>query len=109
MTARLPRGIVPVLQTPFDESGGIDYESLARLIEDALRAGAAGFLSPAVASEVETLTGSERSRLLPFVAAQTRGRAALIAGCSSPDASECARLVAAAEQDYISGIGGERH
>lgn len=97
MIAPLPQGIVPVLQTPFDEHGGIDYESLARLIEDAIEAGAAGFLSPAVASEVGTLTAAERHRLAPFVAERIAGRAALIAGCSSGDAAECARLAAAAE------------
>jgi hypothetical protein len=30
----LPRGILPVLQTPFTEAGDLDYESLQRLIED---------------------------------------------------------------------------
>jgi len=97
MTAPLPHGIVPVLQTPFDENGAIDFESLARLIEDAIEAGAAGFLSPAVASEVGTLTAAERHRLAPFVVERIAGRAALIAGCSSADADECARLAAAAE------------
>ena len=94
MDSQLPRGIVPVLQTPFDASGAIDFESLARLIDAAVEAGAKGFLSPAVASEVSTLTAAERSQLLPFVARQS---ASLIAGCSSGDAAECARLAATAE------------
>lgn len=97
MLTRLPQGIVPVLQTPFDEHGAIDFDGLARLIEDAIEAGAMGFLSPAVASEVGTLSAAERHRLAPFVVERIAGRASLIAGCSSADADECARLAAAAE------------
>jgi len=97
MDSQLPRGIVPVLQTPLDASGAIDFESLARLIDDAIEAGATGFLSPAVASEVSTLTADERDRLAPFVVERIAGRVALIAGCSSGDAAECARLAATAE------------
>ncbi|MBA3973736.1 MAG: hypothetical protein C0504_05895 [Candidatus Solibacter sp.] len=93
----LPRGIIPVLQTPFGEDGGIDYESLGRLIDDALEGGAAGFLSPAVASEAGTLSRGERDELGKYVHARIAGRVALIAGCSSLDAEECARLAKAAE------------
>jgi 4-hydroxy-tetrahydrodipicolinate synthase len=93
----LPRAIIPVLQTPFGEDGGIDYESLGRLIDDATEGGAVGFLSPAVASEVGTLTGEERDELGRFVHERIGGRAALIAGCSSLDPEECARLAWGAE------------
>lgn len=98
MTPTLPRGIVPVLQTPFDAKGAIDFESLAHLIEDGLHAGAAGFLAPAVASEVDTLTKAERQELLQFVATTLRDRAPLIAGCSAPTAAECAYWTAEAAE-----------
>lgn len=96
MTMALPRGIVPVLQTPFDAKGAIDFASLARLIEDGLQAGAAGFLAPAVASEVVTLTVVERREMLRFVATALRGRAPLIAGCSALAFAECAYWTAEA-------------
>jgi 4-hydroxy-tetrahydrodipicolinate synthase len=96
MTSALPRGIVPVLQTPFDPTGAIDHASLGRLIEDGLQAGAAGFLAPAVASEVETLSAAERAELTPFVAGILKGRVPLIAGCSAPTAAECGQWAAAA-------------
>jgi 4-hydroxy-tetrahydrodipicolinate synthase len=98
MSATLPRGIVPVLQTPFAADGGIDYECVERLVEDALAGGASGFLAPAVASEVGTLTGEERSELVPFLVKALRGRVPLIAGCSSSNAEESAQLAEAAEQ-----------
>jgi 4-hydroxy-tetrahydrodipicolinate synthase len=100
----LPRGIIPVLQTPFGEAGGIDYESLGRLIDDAVEGGAAGFLYPAVASEVGTLTAGERDELGRFVHARIAGRAALIAGCSSPDAGECGRLAAGAQANGADAV-----
>jgi 4-hydroxy-tetrahydrodipicolinate synthase len=94
---RLPGGIVPVLQTPFGDDLSIDYESLRRLIDEAISAGAAGFLCPAVASEVETLTMAERGKLLQFVTSTVSGRVPLIAGCSSADVGQCAELVRMAE------------
>lgn len=94
----LPHGIVPVLQTPFSDAGVIDYESLTRLIEDAIASGAAGFLAPAVASEVSTLTLSERSDLVPFVVRQCAGRVPLIAGCSASTADQCAEYAAIADK-----------
>jgi 4-hydroxy-tetrahydrodipicolinate synthase len=104
MISPLPHGIVPVLQTPFDAEGAIDYPSLARLIDDAIAAGAAGFLSPAVASEVSVLTGAERSELLHFVVDRTAKRVPLIVGCSSPAPSECARLASAAASSGAAAV-----
>lgn len=83
------RGIVPVLQTPFDAAGQIVWDDLSALIEDAIAAGAVGFLAPAVASEVDSLSQGEREQLLRFVANQIRGRAGLIAGCSAPEPATC--------------------
>lgn len=101
---RLPGGIIPVLQTPFGAESRIDYPSLARLIDDAIGAGAAGFLSPAVASEVHALSAEERARLLPFVLERVNGRIPVIAGCSSPEAEICAGFVAAAESSGASAV-----
>ncbi len=85
----LPRGIVPVVQTPFEPEGAIDFESFDRLIEDAIAAGATGFLVPAVASEVAALNAEERGQLARRAASLTRGRAALIAGASAATEAEC--------------------
>ncbi len=101
---RLPQGIVPVLQTPFSAGGEIDFPSLARLIDDAIEGGAAGFLSPAVASEVHALRAEERAHLLPFVLERVNGRVPVIAGCSHSDAAICAGLAAAAGSAGASAV-----
>ncbi|MFO1021191.1 MAG: dihydrodipicolinate synthase family protein [Planctomycetales bacterium] len=81
---RLPRGIISVVQTPFLSNLTLDLESLRRLIADALDADVDGFLVPAVASEVGTLTGEERQQILACVLETTRSRVPVIAGASSP-------------------------
>ena len=89
---RLPGGIISVLQTPFHDDGGIDYDSLVNLINDAIGCGVDGFLAPAVASESEYLTPDERSSLVRFISERVDGRVPLVVGASSDEASECRRL-----------------
>lgn len=85
----LPRGIVPVVQTPFTADGSIDWSSLGRLVDDAIDAGAAGLLAPVVASEVAYLSVPERQEILRFLTTQVRGRVPLIVGASSDDPDIC--------------------
>lgn len=61
-TQSLRSGILAVLQTPFCQNGDIDFVSLERLVEDAIRSGVDGLLAPAVASEVDYLTITERKQ-----------------------------------------------
>jgi len=94
----LPRGIVPVVQTPFDSDGKVDRASLDRLVEDAIAAGAAGFLTPAVASEVAHLEPAEREQIIRQVAARVGNRVPLIVGASSDDTRTCGRLATLAAE-----------
>lgn len=101
MTARrlpLRSGILPVLQTPFGAAGRVEFESLERLVDDAVRAGAVGLLAPAVASEVDYLSAEERRDIVRFVARAAGGRVPVIVGASSSSAAECAGYARFAEQ-----------
>jgi 4-hydroxy-tetrahydrodipicolinate synthase len=95
---RLPRGIVPVLQTPFDEGGELDEASLSRLVESATAAGAAAFLAPAAASEVATLSDEERRRVVRVVSTATGGRVPLIVGASADAVDRCVEHAAVARE-----------
>jgi dihydrodipicolinate synthase/N-acetylneuraminate lyase len=53
-------GIVTVLNTPFSAKGEIDFSALQKNVGYALDAGVAGFLVPAMASEVYKLSETER-------------------------------------------------
>jgi len=94
----LPRGIVPVLQTPFDADDRIDFSGLERLAGDAIVGGAAGFLAPAVASEVGYLSREEREELVRFVARTVGGRVPYVVGASSDDVEGCRALARLAEE-----------
>lgn len=108
-----PNGIVGVLQTPFFEDQTIDWDSLNRLLEDAIQAGVDGFLVPAVASEVSTLTMQERIELVKVVKSNVNNRVPIIVGATSETIEEtklyaklaeelgcCAYLIAASDPFY---------
>ncbi len=57
------RGIITVLNTPFTENNCLDILSLQKNIRRAIQAGVAGFLVPAMASEVGKLSREEKQIL----------------------------------------------
>jgi dihydrodipicolinate synthase/N-acetylneuraminate lyase len=82
------QGLVVSLNTPFDDSGRIDFASLERLVELHLREGAAGFLAPAQAAEVHTLAIAERTELVRFLQRLIGKRALFIAGATAAEESD---------------------
>jgi 4-hydroxy-tetrahydrodipicolinate synthase len=98
------RGIVVSLNTPFDGEGGIDFPSMGRLVEMHLQEGAAGFLAPARAGEVESLRPEEKLELIRFVRERTRGRAELIAGATSATEEESVAVARAAVAAGCEGV-----
>ena len=85
-------GIVTVLNTPFTESGDIDARSMRAHVEYALDAGVAGFLVPAMASEVSKLSESERAALVTTTMNVVGGRVPIIGGASHPDEAARTRI-----------------
>ena len=80
-------GIVTVLNTPFTAADQIDFFALERNVREALDAGVAGFLAPAMASEVQKLSKKERVDMLECILQATEGKVPVFAGTasSSPD------------------------
>ncbi|NWG15669.1 MAG: dihydrodipicolinate synthase family protein [Chloroflexi bacterium] len=87
------RGIVTVLNTPFTDDDRVDADALAAHVEYALRSGVAGFLVPALASEVYKLTADERALVVQTTLDTARGRVPVIGGATA--ASDDERLEAA--------------
>jgi dihydrodipicolinate synthase/N-acetylneuraminate lyase len=101
MKSKLPlRGVVVSLNTPFDDFGRIDFPSVALLVERHLQEGAAGFLAPAQAGEVNTLSMAERTDLTRFLREKIGSRALFLAGAT---AAEIRDSFLAAEQALASG------
>jgi len=67
------RGLFPILQTPFDENGEIDYDSLRRLARYVRDHGADNFVFPGFASEWWKLSDSEI-----FECAEAVGKSAIL-------------------------------
>jgi len=109
MDARLDclRGTVVSLNTPFDEDGRIDFKSLERLLEFHLSEGACGFLVPAQAAEVLSLTPEERASIVSTVRETTRGRAVVIAGATAANIPESFAMARHAVRVGCNGILSE--
>ncbi len=79
------KGILPVLPTPFLADGRVDEAGMSRLVQFALNQGVDGVVFPGFASEVESLDGDERARLLKIVFTEVAGQVPVVAGASAAD------------------------
>lgn len=77
------RGVFSVLPTPFDQAGDLDLDSLGRVVELYLRAGARGLVVLGVTSEAARLTDSERLQVMEKALASVNGRVPLVVGASA--------------------------
>ncbi|MDF2561325.1 MAG: dihydrodipicolinate synthase family protein [Microbacterium sp.] len=73
-------GLMPILATPFDETGALDRASLRRLVEFQLASGVDGVAVFGMASEGFALTTEERRTILDDVVRVVDGRIPVIAG-----------------------------
>ena len=87
------QGIVTVLNTPFKIDNTIDFSALRKNVEYALDAGVAGFLVPAMASEVYKLSEKERIEMVSSVLEETKGKVPVIAGAGETDLAKSKRLL----------------
>jgi 4-hydroxy-tetrahydrodipicolinate synthase len=97
-------GIVPILQTPFTLEGTPDTESLERLADHVIQAGAVGLIYPAVASEVSRLAPEERRAEVEVVLNRVGGRIPVFVGVSADTAEQCLVLAAHAQARAAAGI-----
>lgn len=86
-------GSFPVIPTPFDDDGEIVESDFRSLVDFVVACGSDGCVFPGVASEVETLSGSERARLIRLLGECLNGRIPFIVGASDPDPEEAAERV----------------
>jgi len=74
---RTMNGIFPILATPFDDKGQIDFEDLEREVEWMIGVGVNG-VGIAVASEIYKLTDPERDEVLSSAVKQVNGRVPVV-------------------------------
>ncbi|MBK1878946.1 dihydrodipicolinate synthase family protein [Pelagicoccus mobilis] len=80
MNSSALQGILPVLPTPFNESGVVDYSAMERVAQFCLEAGANALVFPGVASEYDFLERSERDELLEVVCRTAEGKVPVVCG-----------------------------
>lgn len=90
-------GIVTVLNTPFKPDLSIDFPSLRKNVRKALDAGVAGFLVPAMASEVYRLPETERIQMVQTVLEEVNRQVPVIAGAGETDLGRSKKLL----KEYI--------
>jgi 4-hydroxy-tetrahydrodipicolinate synthase len=78
-SASLPKGFIPVMLTPFLDSGEVDYEDLKALTEIYLEAGVAGLFANCLSSEMYELSEEERLTVTKTVVEQVAGRVPVVA------------------------------
>jgi 4-hydroxy-tetrahydrodipicolinate synthase len=81
------------LNTPFNTDNTIDFSALRKNVLYALDAGVAGFLVPAMASEVYKLSEKERTEMVAAVLETVNSKVPVIAGAGETDLVKSKRLI----------------
>lgn len=81
----LVRGVVPVLEVPFDEDGALDLPGFTTVVDRVLATGVSAVMFPGFASEFHKLDDAERHLLTELLLERTRNRADVAAVVSVPD------------------------
>lgn len=76
------KGFIPVMLTPYLESGAIDFEGLRQLTEFYISAGASGLFANCQSSEMFELSSDESLQLIRVVLEQVNGRIPVVAASS---------------------------
>jgi 4-hydroxy-tetrahydrodipicolinate synthase len=72
-TNSLPQGFIPVMLTPFTDSGAVDYAGLSVLTDYYMQAGSAGLFANCLSSEMYELSNDERLAITKQVVDQAAG------------------------------------
>lgn len=91
-------GILPVLPTPFKESGEVDLVAMESVAQFCIDAGASALVFPGVASEYDHLSREERLSLLEVVCRVARGRLPVVSGGGKGDAATIGSNILSAKE-----------
>lgn len=97
-------GVFNIMATPFHPDGGIDWESLHRLVDFQIDKGVAGLTILGVLGEAAKLSLEERTQVVETVIAAAAGRVPVIVGTSHPEVGSCIRLSQQAVEMGAAGV-----
>ena len=85
-------GTYTAIVTPFDQSGEVDYDAFAALIERQAEAGIDGIVPVGTTGESPTVTFDEHTRIVQVAVEHARGRMKVVAGTGANSTSEALHL-----------------
>ena len=85
---RLPKGVWPVMLTPFSADNKIDWDALDRLTDWYIDSGVAGLFAVCLSSEIYELSDEERLGLANRVVRRSNGRVPVVASATFGGAIE---------------------
>ena len=97
------RGIFNIVPTPFDATGALDEDSLARLIEFVVGTGVSGVTVLGFLGEAAKLSETERARVTEISVGTAAGRVPVIVGATHASTD---RSVAFAREAEAAGAAG---
>jgi 4-hydroxy-tetrahydrodipicolinate synthase len=77
--AKIKKGYIPVMLTPFKDNGDIDYKGLTKITELYLESGVSGLFANCLSSEMYELNEQERVELVKHVIKIVDGRVPVVA------------------------------
>lgn len=98
------KGLGVALVTPFKADGQIDFDSLAKIVENLINGGVDHLCVLGTTAETPTLTESERLQVIKFVIKQNAGRIPIMVGCSSNCTASVLENIHNYELDGVDGI-----
>jgi len=97
-------GAFPILATPFNEDGSVDFDSLRELIKFEIKAGVDGLGLFGMASEAYTLLESEKCEITEVIKDEVKGRIPLIFGSGHTSAEGAVQLSLKAQKDGAAAL-----
>lgn len=97
-------GVFPILATPFEEDGSVDYESLRKLVRFEMDAKVHGLALFGMASETYTLVEPEKEKILSIVKEEVNGRLPLIIGSGHTSLNGAVQLSKKAQKDGAAAL-----
>src|SRR5918992_4082370 len=80
-------GIIPAITTPFDATGAVDHDALARNLAALLDAGVHGFVATGTMGEAGSMSAAERRAVVETAVRAAGGSVPVIAGVSAGSAA----------------------
>ena len=96
------RGVYPIAPTPFDRDGGVDFDSLDRLIDHYVAIGVDGCTILGIMGEAPKLDGGEALALVKRCV--SRARLPFIVGVSAPGFASMRSLARASMEAGAAGV-----